>query len=227
MDQGTIINAAAAVGQLAAAFLALIALIVSVRTARAQQYLSQALAKEQSQILFEQVRMQRDSDILAWTHECVHVLAECEGLVESAAAATPASEARYRLRALRQRLSALIDCGRLFFPNHAPDKKGADNPAAYQGFRQRILSRLVAAYNVISKLEALKSDQHRLDRLARLVELRRLFVSEAQLAIDPRRFIALKEMNEIRLQQGIEIQRREERDPAEVSDPPGPTPGDT
>jgi hypothetical protein len=210
------INAAAAVGQLVAAFLALIALIVSVRTARAQQQLTQDLAKEQGQLMFEQVRMQRDSDILRWTHDCVEVLARCEAYFESATPATQTAEARDELRGLRHRLSALIDCGRLFFPNHEPGKKGAENPAAYQGFRQRILSRLVAAYNVVSKFERLKSDEHRLERLARLNALRRMFVSEAQLAIDPRRFIALREMNEIRLQQGIELQKREERDPAEA-----------
>ncbi len=216
MDQATIINAAAAVGQLAAAFLALVALIVSVRTARAQQQLSHALAKEQSRLLFEQVRMQRDSDILGWTHECVHVLAQCEAFFDRATPATLTPETRDHLRTLRHRLSALIDCGRMFFPNQAPDKKGAENPAAYQGFRQRILSRLVAAYNVVAKFEGLKSNEHRLERLARLNELRRMFVSEAQLAIDPRRFIALKEMNEFRLQQGVAIQKREERDPAEA-----------
>ncbi len=210
------INATAAVGQLVAAFLALIALIVSVRTSRAQQRLSQDLAKEQSQLLFEQVRMQRDSDILGWTRECVHVLADCEAFFEGSGPAGLTAELREQLRGLRHRLSALIDCGRMFFPNHAPDKKGADNPAAYQGFRQRILSRLVSAYTVVSKFEKLKSDEHRLERLARLNALRRMFVSEAQLAIDPRRFIALKEMNEIRTQQGLEIQKREERDPAEA-----------
>jgi hypothetical protein len=210
------INAVAAVGQLAAAFLALIALIVSVRTSRAQQRLSHDLAKEQSQLLFEQVRMQRDSDILAWTRECVQVLADCEAFFESCSPAGLTADSREQLRALRHRLSALIDCGRMFFPNHAPDKKGADNPAAYQGFRQRILSRLVSAYSVVAKFERLKSDEHRLERLARLNALRRMFVSEAQLAIDPRRFIALKEMNEIRTQQGLEIQRKEERDPAEA-----------
>jgi hypothetical protein len=210
------INAAAAAGQLVAAFLALIALIVSIRTSRAQQRLTQDLAKEQGQLLFEQVRMQRDSDILRWTHDCVAVLAQCEAFFESVTPATQTAETREELRRLRHRLSALIDCGRMFFPNHQPDKKGADNPAAYQGFRQRILSRLVAVYNVLAKFDRLKSDEHRLDRLARLNELRRMFVSEAQLAIDPRRFIALKEMNEIRVKQGIEVQKREERDPAEA-----------
>jgi hypothetical protein len=146
----------------------------------------------------------------------VHVLAQCEAFFESCSPASVSAEAKDQLRALRHRLSALIDCGRLFFPNHAPDKKGADNPVAYQGFRQRILSRLVAAYNVISKFEQLKSDEHRLERLSRLNDLRRMFVSEAQLALDPRRFIALKEMNQIRVQQGLEVQKREERDPAEA-----------
>jgi hypothetical protein len=210
------INAAAAVGQLVAAFLALIALIVSVRTSRAQQQLTQDLAKEQGQLMFEQVRMQRDSDILRWTHDCVEVLAQCEAFFESVTPATQTAESQDQLRALRHRLSALIDCGRMFFPNHQPDKKGADNPAAYQGFRQRILSRLVAAHNVVSKFDRLKSDEHRLERLSRLNALRRMFVSEAQLAIDPRRFIALQEMNAIRIKQGLEIQKREERDPAEV-----------
>jgi hypothetical protein len=210
------INAAAAVGQLVAAFLALIALIVSVRTSRAQQRLSQSLAREQAQLLFEQVRMQRDSDVLHWTQECVHVLAQCESCFETFALAGRDGEARDHLASLRTRLSALIDHGRLFFPNSNPDKKGADNPAAYQGFRQRILSHLVGAYNVVAKFERLQTDEHRRERLGRLNELRRRFVSEAQLAIDPRRFIALKEMNEIRVKQGLEVQKREERDPAEA-----------
>jgi hypothetical protein len=210
------INAAAAAGQLVAAFLALIALIVSVQTSRAQQRLTEALAKEQAQLLFEQVRMQRDSDILRWTQDCVHVLAQCEAFFESVTPAALTAETKDQLRALRHRLSALIDYGRVFFPNHNPDKKGADNPAAYQGFRQRILSRLVSAHNVVSKFDRLQSDEHRLERLSRLNALRRMFVSEAQLAIDPRRFIALKELNEVRIQKGLEVQKREERDPAEV-----------
>ncbi len=52
------INAAAAIGQLVAAFLALIALIVSVRTSRAQQRLSQSLATTQG--LEVQKREERD-----------------------------------------------------------------------------------------------------------------------------------------------------------------------
>src|SRR5262245_26397014 len=192
MDVGTVINAGAAVGQLLAAFLALIALMISVRTARGQQRLSERLAKEQAQLLFEQVRMQRDSDILRWTQDCVCVLSQAESVFEKYAPTDITPEARQELHALHHRLSALIDHGRLFFPNSNPDKKGIDKPAAYQGFRQRILSRLVSAYGIVAKFERLQSEAHRKERLGRLNDLRRQFVSEAQLAIDPRRYIALK-----------------------------------
>lgn len=216
MTLNTLIGAAAALGQCVAAILAVIALILSLRTARAQMLLTEQVAHEQRRLMFEQVRMQRDTDVLRWTESCVDVLSECEALFEFTSPANLAPDTRARLLWLRHRLSALIDHGRLFFPNSNPDRKGVDKPAAYQGFRQRILSRLVAAYGVVSKFERLRSDEHRTERLKRLNELRREFVSEAQLAIDPRRFIALKEMNEIRVKQGLDIQKREDRDPAEA-----------
>ncbi len=216
MDTGTIINAVAALGQCAAALLAVFALIVSLRTSRAQMKLSETIAHEQRTLMFEQVRMQRDSDVLRWTQDCVTMLSECETFFETNAPSDLSPEARRLLQSIRQRLSALIDHGRLFFPNSNPDKKGLDKPAAYQGFRQRILSRLVSAYGVVSKFERLRSDEHRAERRNRLNDLRREFVSEAQLAIEPRRFIALREMNEIRSKKGIEIQKREDQDPAEA-----------
>ena len=48
-----------------------------------------------------------------------------------------------------------------------------------------------------------------------LSELRRAFISEAQLAIDPRRFIAMKEMNEIRTGRGLAPQSFDGDDLAE------------
>jgi len=215
VDYDTLINAAAAVGQVVAAILAVVALIVSLRTARAQMRLSEIIASDQRELMFEQVRIERDSDVLKWTHDCVGVLSECEMFLETAPLGDRTPETARRLASLRQRLSALIDCGRLFFPNSQPDKKGNEKPAAYQGFRQRILSRLVSVYGIISKFDRLRSDERREERLKRLYDLRREFVSEAQLAIDPRRYLALKEMNEIRVKKGLEPQRKEDQDPAQ------------
>lgn len=205
------INVAAAVGQVLAAILAVIALMISISTARAQQRLATSISREEQAMLFEQVRNQRDSDVIRWTEACVHGLAEIESFV----AHTPASDSSARKHQLLSRLSALIDHGRLFFPNDQPESKGADKPAAYQGVRQMILTVLVSAYNVLAREETLASDAERAKACAELMELRRAFVSEAQLAIDPRRFIALKEMNAIRVGRGLSPQKIEGVDPAE------------
>jgi hypothetical protein len=218
----------AAVGQITAAFLALAALFISIRTSRAQIEMSERLAREQSAgrereareqaaLLFEQVRMQRDSDILRWTERCIESLSDadtfCDGLI-----AQPFDA----LQSLKQdtllaRLSALIDQGRLYFPNQTPEKQGPTKPAAYQGFRQRILSVLVRAYDVILKVDTATTGDAARVLCSRLINLRRTFVSEAQVAIDPRRFIALREMNSIRVELGLKTQTQEETEWADAN----------
>ncbi|MEZ5923963.1 MAG: hypothetical protein R3D57_06215 [Hyphomicrobiaceae bacterium] len=205
------INIAAAVGQVAAAVLAVIALIISISTSRAQQRLAERIAAEERALLFEQVRNQRDSDIIRWSEACVHNLAEIESFVGNPSA----SDLDARRQELLTRLSALIDHGRLFFPNHQPDKKGADKPAAFQGFRQKILTVLVSVFNVLAREETSTRSGAREKARAQLLELRRAFVSEVQIAIDPRRFIAMKEMNEFRVGRGLAPQGLEGADPAE------------
>lgn len=206
------INIAAAVGQVAAAILAVIALLISISTSRAQQRLAERISSEEQAMLFEQVRNQRDSDIIRWSEGCVQNLAE----IESLAAHPPTQGADQRRNELLARLSAAIDHGRLFFPNQQPEKKGADKPAAYQGFRQKILAVLVGAYNVLNREGVLASEEARAKAAVQLAELRRAFISEAQLAIDPRRFIALKEMNEIRAGRGLAPQSFDGDDLAEA-----------
>lgn len=205
------INVAAALGQVTAAVLAVIALMLSISTARAQQRLAERISGEEQAMLFEQVRNQRDSDIIRWAEACVHSLSEIESFI----AHPPASGLVERKQGLLARLSALIDHGRLFFPNDQPGLKGSEKPAAYQGFRQKILTVLVSAYNVLAREESLANEAERTTACAELTELRRAFVSEAQLAIDPRRFIALREMNAIRAGRGLAPQSFEGADPAE------------
>ncbi len=197
---------------LVSAAISLVAVLVSLRTARAQNALSAKLAEEEHQLLFEQVRMQRDSDILSWTEACIRSLAECEFFVEHLDPGRLSEENRILYRDLRCRLSALIDQGRLFFPNETPEMKGAENPVAYRGFRQRILSFLVHSFDEFSKFERLGSEDQRQALVATLNDLRRKFVSEAQVAIDPRRFIALKEMNDLKRQRGLQVQKLEDRE---------------
>lgn len=205
------INIAAALGQVLAAVLAVIALLLSISTARAQQRLATRISREEQAMLFEQVRNQRDSDIIRWTEACVHGLSEIESFI----AHPPSANLDEKKHGLLARLSALIDHGRLFFPNDHPGKKGSEKPAAYRGLRQLILTVLVSVYNVLAREETLAREDERAKACAELMELRRTFVSEAQLAIDPRRFIALKEMNAIRAGLGLAPQKLEGADPAD------------
>jgi hypothetical protein len=205
------INALAALGQVTAALLAVIALLLSISTSRAQQRLTERISREEQAMLFEQVRNQRDSDIIGWSQSCLHNLADIESFIANPSA----DKIGERTHELLARLSALIDHGRLFFPNDQPNMQGTEKPAAYQGFRQKILTVLVSAYNVLAREAMLSKDGEREKARAEIVELRRAFVSEVQLAIDPRRFIALKEMNAIRTGKGLVPQSLEGSDPAE------------
>ena len=188
------------------AFVSFIAVGVSLKTASDQRKLARQLAEEEHKLLFEQVRTERDSDIIRWTGECVSVLSELESEVAFLHLSADNNSRKDVLRGLCHRLSALIDHGRMFFPNQAPEKKGTDRPPAYQGYRQFILTVLVRAYDAVMKLDPDGGEQERNKVRNSLVDLRRLFVSEAQLAIDPRRYLALKEMNDVKAGLGLNVQ---------------------
>ena len=63
-------------------------------------------------------------------------------------------------------------------------------------------TRLGEVLGLFAKVDS-AADVDRQATVARLAEIRREFVSQAQLAIDPRRYMALREMNEIRLAHGL------------------------
>jgi hypothetical protein len=89
---------------------------------------------------------------------------------------------------IRSDLSAQIDEGRLYFPNRRNSPHGADKQEAYRGHRQRILDHLVEAYDFLQKIQAAEAAVPADEVAGRFNEIRRAFVSDAQLAIDPRTF---------------------------------------
>lgn len=87
------------------------------------------------------------------------------------------------LRRCTHRLSALVDRGRLFFPNQPGAGIGEDDPPAYRGYRHAALDPLVAALHVLD------GDIGRFDTAeAALVEMRREFVSGIQAILEPGSF---------------------------------------
>jgi hypothetical protein len=83
-------------------------------------------------------------------------------------------------------LSTLIDRGRMFFPNIAPDKTAADKEGAYKGKRPPILDALMFPYHELTVLarEGGPPDE---ESGAFIDDCRRLLVSELQAYLDPRR----------------------------------------
>jgi len=188
------------------ALISVIAVAVSLKTATDQRRLSRQLAEEEHRLLFEQVRVARDSDIIRWTSECLEVLAEIQSKLAFSSPSHNNSGEKADVKGQCHRLSALIDQGRMYFPNQAPESKGRDKPSAYQGQRQIILTVLVRIYDLVMKFDANGADGDSKKVVREFSDYRRRFVSEAQLALDPRRYIALKEMNDVKAGKGFQVQ---------------------
>lgn len=83
-------------------------------------------------------------------------------------------------------ISALVDRGRMFFPNLNPDKKGAEKEGAYRGHRPPILDTLMWTYHEI-EAQSRENSPAGEECAAYIDECRRLLVSELQSYLDPRR----------------------------------------
>jgi len=144
-----------------------------------------ALAR-QTRLQTEGLKVQMDEDILAWAQEAIDVLSEGVALVSGRAKVFSADEVRTGAHDIGHRLSGLADRGRLFFPNEQIGDYGADKESAFRGVRPPIVDAIVFASCAMLSVDA---DSEGLDVAASeiLLNARRLVVSEAQNAVDPRR----------------------------------------
>jgi hypothetical protein len=158
----------------AAAAIAFIALVISVRTWH-----------QQSRLAVETLRMQRDNDIINWSNATIDIIAQIDVLLRAGGRMENKAFLDHRDDYIGQ-LSANIDKGRLYFPNVEHDTYGIEKESAYQGHRQPILDCLVAIYDAIKDLDV--GDSERFANARReVIARKRAFVSEAQSAIEPRR----------------------------------------
>ncbi len=139
------------------------------------------------------LKLAHDSDIIGWADDVIRQLADAQEMAAEKGVSYNDSEFAARRSAARASLSALIDRGRLFFPNRADATHGADKEVGYQGRRQAVLDILVEAYAIIDKSGAGPGP----DKAAveALTKQRRLFVAEVFKTIDPvRRGETIKEL---------------------------------
>jgi hypothetical protein len=159
--------------------------IGSALLALASLLLNWLIVRRQTELQFEELRAHMDSDVLAWAQEAIDAVSEGAALARARGQYTPA-EFHTRALELSQRCASLADRGRLFFPNVSPQDHGAHKEAAFQGYRQPILDAVVFACGRLERIDAHEQGPDK-DAAAFLVKCRRLLVSEAQNAIDPRR----------------------------------------
>lgn len=140
------------------------------------------------------LRLAHDGDVIRWSDEVILALAEATETLSDKGVAYPDQDFRLTRSRLRARVSALIDRGRLFFPNVRDGDKGLDKEDGFQGSRQPALDALVEAYQLLGGAgEAPGPD---VDAAEGLRKIRRRFVAEVFKAVDPvRRGMTLKELS--------------------------------
>lgn len=154
--------------------------------ALASLLLNWLVVRRQTALQFESLKAQMDTEVVAWVHEAIDLVARAGALASGRGIAYEPAEFRRLAFETAQQLSAVADRGRLFFPNEAPESHGQDKEAAFQGFRPPILDAVIFACGQLQRIDA--EAQGPDDEAAMfLTKCRRLLVSEAQNAIDPRR----------------------------------------
>lgn len=144
------------------------------------------VVRQQMKLQGEGLRVQLEVDVLAWSQEAINVLSEGMALASGRGQIFSADDVRRRAHDIANRLSALADRGRLFFPNEPLGDFGANNAGAYQGVRPPILDAIVFASCAVQSIDS-KAEGPDDEAFQILLNSRRLTVSEAQNAIDPRR----------------------------------------
>jgi len=153
--------------------------------ALASLVLNWLVVRRQTELQYETLRAEMDAEVIAWAHEAIDCVAEAGTLARGRGVTYAADEFRRLAHETSQKLSAIADRGRLFFPNEQHETHGQEKEAAFQGFRPPILDAIVFSCARLDRIAAEGGpDRESADFFSRC---RRLLVSEAQNAIDPRR----------------------------------------
>jgi hypothetical protein len=139
------------------------------------------------------MKLAHDSDIIRWADEVIALLAAAQEMVSEKGVSFGEAEYPSRRSAVRAHLSALIDRGRLFFPNREDGDYGKDKEAGFQGRRHPALDALVDGYTQLDRSGASPGPDR--EAIAALTTIRRRFLAEVFQAVDPvRRGEKVKEL---------------------------------
>lgn len=153
-------------------------------------WLSSRAAAKRAQIRQDlEFKTRIEAGALAWGEEAIEVLAEAHSLAKALGVSIDAADFKTRRDAVLTRLSALVDRGRMYFPNFLDGGRGMDRHAAYQGVRLPIQDALMLVYNELDKISPMASAPRQV--LDVIEAARRTFASELYRAVDARGRIEL------------------------------------
>ncbi len=163
--------------------------IVSLGAATVSAY----FAFRQARYTRENFRIQQGNDLIRWGTEAINLLSEAESLPFRRLDTDLDRNSFYVKRdEILCRLSALIDSGRMYYPNVRNDSIGLHKDEAFRGYRRPILDDLAFSFRKIKEYKHDKVDANHEIR-HQVNKYRRQFVSRLQNSVDPRRRIAFLE----------------------------------
>jgi len=125
------------------------------------------------------------ADLLKWSDEAMLLLSESLHLCDLDPKLMEDGAFFEMRHAMRIKLSAQIDRGRWFFPNHLIEMHGLHKHEAFRGYRPATLKALVDTYRALTSLSYTRLS----DNMAYKGEIKnakRLFTSEIQKVLNPR-----------------------------------------
>jgi hypothetical protein len=163
-----------------------IPITLQVAIAIAALVISIFVARRQSRVALQNLRLQRDNAIILWSNRALDHLCSAEMILkqEYRSVMSQAEYEKARLATMRN-ISSCIDQGRLFFPNLHHPTKGQDKPAAFRGSRHPVLDCLVFSHDLLGQAGH-HQDIHAVETgRNEVVRFRREFISHVQSELDP------------------------------------------
>lgn len=153
--------------------------------ALASLVLNWLVVRRQTELQYETLRAEMDAEVIGWAQDAIDSVSDAIALAGGRGTTYAAADFSRLAHESAQKLSSIADRGRLFFPNDEHASHGQEKEAAFQGFRPPVLDSVIFACGRLSRMSAEGGpDKASTDFL---LKCRRLLVSEAQNAIDPRR----------------------------------------
>ncbi len=166
---------------------AVIVAVLAALYAQKSAALQERETERQGRIALESMLIDYHGAIIRWADECLDQMGQAISLTFFDPDKTEGDSFFNRRSNCIWHLSALLDRGRLLFPNEAPDRHGGDKPGAFRGFRPVVLDQIKYMHDHVRELRRVQPEARSPEHLrSEMVKCKRQFVTEVQRVVDPR-----------------------------------------